>query len=149
MNSRHCDPTCARASATRTHLIQLQISAAPIIPLAAWAPLLAVRQNMLGIKARAEGVAPEAPASAYVELALWLAIFVAFVMAEVGLVVRRDWARPLLAASATVLVTIDQVLWKPPVWVDGLVAAAVYVGLWWMYRPSARERYQKPEREPG
>jgi hypothetical protein len=102
------------------------------------ADLIAVRQNMLGIKARAEGAGPPAPAIVNTELALWVAAFLGFLVAEAGLVVRRDWLRPLLAVSATGLITIGLVLLKPPVWVDGLVTIGVFVGLWWTYRPAAR-----------
>jgi hypothetical protein len=63
---------------------------------------------------------------------------VGFLVAEAGLVVRRDWLRPLLAVSATGLITIGLVLVKPPLWVDGLVTLGVYVGLWGVYRPAAR-----------
>jgi preprotein translocase subunit YajC len=101
--------------------------------------LIAVRQNMLGIKERAEGVAPEAPAVTYTELALWVATFLGFLVAEAGLVVRRDWLRPLLAVSATGLITVGLVLLKPPIWVDGLATIGVLAGLWWMYRPAARK----------
>jgi hypothetical protein len=101
------------------------------------ADMIAVRQNMLGIKARAEGVAPEAPAIMYTELALWLAAFLGFLVAEAGLVVRRDWVRPGLAVSATGLITVGLVLVKPPLWVDGLAMIGVCVALWGMYRPVA------------
>lgn len=98
---------------------------------------LAVRQNMLGLQSRAEGMAPEASALAYGELGLWLALFVAFIVAEVGLIVRRDWARPLVATFATGLITIGLVLGRPAVWVDGFAVLAVYMGLVWIYgRPS-------------
>ena len=100
--------------------------------------MIAVRQNMLGIQARAEGVAPEAPAIMYTELALWLAVFLGFLVAEAGLVMRRDWLRPGLIVSATGLITVGLVLVKPPLWVDGLVTLGVLAGLWWMYRPAAR-----------
>ncbi len=99
---------------------------------------VAVRQNMLGIKERAEGTTLEAPAVAYTELALWLAAFLGFLVAEAGLVVRRDWLRPLLAAPVTALITIGLVIRKPPVWVDGLVTIGGLVGLWKTYRPAAR-----------
>ncbi len=102
------------------------------------ADVIAVRQNMLGIKARAEGVAPEAPAIMYTELALWLAVFLGFLVAEAGLVMRRDWLRPLLVVAATGLITIGLVLVKPPLWVDGLAMIGVLAGVWWMYRPAAR-----------
>jgi hypothetical protein len=101
------------------------------------ADLVAVRQNMLGIKARAEGGGPPAPVVVYTELALWVATFLGFLVAEAGLVVRRDWLRPLLAVSATGLITVGLVLVKPPVWVDGLATLGSLVGLWWIYRPVA------------
>ncbi len=100
------------------------------------ADLIAIRQNMLGIKERAEGVALEAPAVTYTELALWVATFLGFLVAETGLVVRRDWLRPLLAVSETGLITIGLVLIKPPVWVDGLITLGSLAGLWWIYRPA-------------
>ena len=62
-----------------------------------------------------------------------------FMAAEAGLVVRRDWLRPGLAVSATGLITIDLLLVKPPLWVDGLVTVSVLVGLWWIYRPANRK----------
>jgi hypothetical protein len=80
--------------------------------------LIAIRQNMLGIKARAEGAGSPALAVTYTELALWVATFLGFLVAEVGLVVRRDWLQPGLSVSATGLITIGLLLVKPPVWVD-------------------------------
>ncbi len=62
----------------------------------------------------------------------------AFLVAEAGLVVRRDWLWPGLAVSATGLLTVGLLLVAPPLWVDGLVTLGVCVGLWWMYRPAAR-----------
>ena len=100
--------------------------------------MIAIRQNMLGIKARAEGAGPPSPTVVYTELALWMAAFLGFLVAEAGLVVRRDWVRPGLSVSATGLITIGLLLLKPPVWVDGLVTPGPFVWLWWMYRSSAR-----------
>lgn len=106
---------------------------------------IAVRQNMLGIMARAEGVAPESAVPAYAELVLWLSVFFGFLVAELGVVARRDWLRPLLAAPATALITVALVLSKPPIWVDGLAAIGSCVGLWWMYRPPACQRSRRAE----
>ena len=94
------------------------------------ADFFAVRQNMLGIKARAEGVAPIPQAILNTEAVLWTVLFLAFLIAEIGLVVRRDWLRPLLAVSATGLLMVGLLLVKPPLWVDGLVTLGVWVGLW-------------------
>jgi hypothetical protein len=101
------------------------------------ADLIAVRQNLLGIKVRAEGTTPEAPALVNTELAVWVVMFLGFLVAEAGLVVRRDWLRPGLAVSATGLITVGLLLVKPPLWVDGLATLGVCVGLWGMYRPVA------------
>jgi hypothetical protein len=100
--------------------------------------VIAIRQNMLGIQARAEGVPLEAPVVTYTELALWMAAFLGFLVAETGLVVRRDWVRSELSVSATGLITIGLVLVKPPLWVDGLATVGVLAGVWWMYRPANR-----------
>lgn len=97
------------------------------------ADLLAIRQNLLGIKERAEGVHLEAQAVIYTELTLWVVMFLSFMVAEAGLVVRRDWLRPLLAVSMTALITIGLLLIKPPIWVDALITLCVWVGLWWLY----------------
>jgi len=59
-------------------------------------------------------------------------------VAETGLVVRRDWVRSELSVSATGLITIGLVLVKPPLWVDGLATVGVLAGVWWMYRPANR-----------
>jgi hypothetical protein len=113
------------------------------------ADLIAIRQNMLGIKERAEGSGPPTPTLVYTELALWVAAFLAFLLAEAGLVVRRDWLRPGLAVSTTGLLTIDLILLKPPVWVDGLVTLGAWVGLWKTYRPNGhRGRREERKREP-
>jgi Flp pilus assembly protein TadB len=69
---------------------------------------------------------------------LWLVAFLGFLVAEAGLVIRRDWLRPGLSVSATGLIAIGLVLLKPPLWVDGLVMIGVCVGLWWMYRSATR-----------
>jgi hypothetical protein len=102
------------------------------------ADFFAVRQNMLGIQARAEGVAPMDQAVLNTEAALWTIMFLGLLVAEAGLVVRRGWLRPLVAVSATGLLLVGLVLLRPPVWVDGLVTLGVFVGLWWTYRPAAR-----------
>ena len=102
------------------------------------ADFFAVRQNMLGIQARAEGVAPVDQTVLNTEAALWTIMFLGLLVAEAGLVVRRDWLRPLVAVSATGLLLVGLVLLRPPVWVDGLVTLGVFVGLWWTYRLAVR-----------
>jgi hypothetical protein len=100
---------------------------------------IAGRENLLGIKRRAEGAPLGTPAMLHLELnlALWLAAFAGFLVAEAGLVVRRHWIRPLLVVSATALLAIGLILVRPPTWVDKLATFCVFMGLWWMYRGQA------------
>jgi hypothetical protein len=94
-------------------------------------------------------VAPISQAVLNTEAALWTVMFLAFFVAQIGLVVRRDWLRPLLAVSASGLLIVGLVLLRPPVWVGELVTLGACVGLWWIYRPTAcrasvRERVPQP-----
>jgi len=95
------------------------------------ADFIAVRQNLLGIKARAEGVAPEAPQIMYAELALWLGAFLSFLAAEIVLVFSKELLKPLLAAASIGLTTVWLVLDKPPLWICALGTLAVWALLWW------------------
>ncbi len=108
------------------------------------ADLVAVRQNMLGIKARAEGAPLPDQASLNAEVALWTLTFLGLLVAAGGLIVRRDWLRPLLAVSVGSLIMIGLVLVKPPFWVDGLVTLGVCGGLGWLYWPAARQARPRP-----
>lgn len=100
--------------------------------------VIAVRENMLGIKERVEGRPPVAPEMAYVELGLWFVAFLGFLGAEVGIVAGRDWRWLLPAALGAALITIAVVMIKPPIWVDGLAAIGVWAGVWWAYRQPGR-----------
>ena len=68
----------------------------------------------------------------------WMAAFLGFLVAETGLVVRRDWVRPGLSVLVTGLITISLLLVKPPLWVDGLATVLVLAGVWWIYRQANR-----------
>jgi len=95
------------------------------------ADFVAVRQNMLGIKARAEGVAPEVPFTVYSELALWVAAFLAFLAAETALIFRKELFKQLMAAAATGLMTAWLVLVNPPLWICAIGTLAAWALLWW------------------
>ena len=58
------------------------------------AGFVVVRQNLRGIKARAEGRRPERQRTVYAELVLWVACFVVFLASEIVLLV-RGLLRPL------------------------------------------------------
>jgi hypothetical protein len=67
-----------------------------------------------------------------------VAAFLGFLVAEAGLVVRRDRLRPGLSVAATGLIAVGQMLVKPPLWVDGLITLSGLAGLWWIYRSASR-----------
>jgi hypothetical protein len=103
---------------------------------------IAVRQNLLGIKARAEGKEPESAIRSHGALGLWLLSFVLFLAAEIGLVVHGDAWGALLAAMATGLITVFLVLGNLPIWVDLL---GMLVGVLTL-RLAFYRRNHKPER---
>ena len=83
-------------------------------------------------------MAPISQAVLNTEAALWTVMFLAFLVAKIWLVVRRDWLRPLLAVSASGLLIVGLVLLMPPVWVGRLVTLGACVGLWWIYLPAGQ-----------
>jgi len=97
------------------------------------ADFIAVRENLLGIKARAEGVPPEPARIMYSKLALWLGAFLSFFAAELTLVLSRRLLRPLVATAATGLITVWLVLVNPPLWICALVMLLAWAFLWWAW----------------
>lgn len=91
----------------------------------------------MGAVARAEGGRLPDPVVMCTELALWFTAFLCFVVAEVGLVTRRDGVRPLMAVAVTGFITIGLILLQPPPWADGLAVVGMFVGSWWLYRRPA------------
>ena len=98
------------------------------------ADFIAVRENLRGIKARAEGLPLVYQPVQMAEISLWTVTFLSFLVAAVGLVIRRDWLPPMLAVSATGLLTVGEVLSQPPIWVDGLAMLGAWGGLWYLYK---------------
>lgn len=82
------------------------------------ADFIAVRQNLLGIKARAEGKKRESTVKMHGTLGLWMISFLLFVAAEAGVVVGRDLWSALLAAMATGLIAAFVVMGNLSIWVD-------------------------------
>ncbi len=98
------------------------------------ADFVAVRQNLRGIKARAEGKRPESERTVYAELLLWIVCFVVFVTAEIILLVTKGLLRPLLAVAGTGLMTAWLVLVQPPLWITVIGTLASLALLWWAFR---------------
>jgi hypothetical protein len=104
---------------------------------------VAVRQNLRGIKARAEGKRPESERTVYAELLLWVACFMVFLVSEIVLLARKGLLRPLLAAVGTGLMTAWLVLVQPPLWLTVFGTLASLALLWRVFRadsqPAAKE----------
>jgi hypothetical protein len=100
------------------------------------------RECMRGIKSRAEGQSARSLLDMSTELFLWIAAFACFAIAELRIITRQDWRRPLVVAVAAALITILVVLWQPPLWIDALAAVIVLTGLRWASRdnPSIRRK---------
>jgi hypothetical protein len=98
------------------------------------ADFIAVRQNMQGIEARAEGAAPVAPQEMYAKLALWLVALLSFFASELAVVFRKPLRKPLLAAATTSLITVWMVLTSPPVWICALATLSAWTLFWWAIR---------------
>ena len=97
------------------------------------ADFVAVRQNLLGIKARAEGVPPEAPRVMYAELALWVGAFLCFLVAEITLVFSGRLLKPFIVAAVTGLITVWLVLANPPFLLCALMTLLAWALLWWSW----------------
>jgi hypothetical protein len=105
------------------------------------ADFIAVRQSLLGIKARAEGDAPESARRMHGELGLWLLSFLVFVLAEIGLIASGELWLTLLVAASTGFLTVWLVLAKPPLWMDLLGPLAAAALVWRVFRsPKIREK---------
>ena len=93
-----------------------------------------MRQCMLGIKARAEGKPVGTLFARSAEFVLWLTALIGFLIAEIRLVLRKNWHWPLVLSIFACSITILLVMWKPPIWCDALFTFVIYSGLWWSSR---------------
>jgi hypothetical protein len=109
------------------------------------AGFVAVRRNLRGIKARAEGRRPQSERTVYAELLLWVACFVVFVAAEIVLLVRKGLLQPLLAAAGTGLMTAWPVLVQPPLWITVIGTLTSLALLWWAFRADSQSAPEKLE----
>lgn len=103
-----------------------------------------MEQGMLrGIRDRVEGVSPPAPIEG-VEIALWLAAFVACVIAALFTVTARDWKLALLIGVLGVISLFVFTFVQPDIWTRALAVLGLYVGLVFVWSdrlspsPSAR-----------
>ena len=113
------------------------------------ADFVAVRQNLRGIKARAEGKRPESERIVYTELLLWVSCFVVFITAEVILLVTKGLLRPLMAVVGSGLMTAWLVLVQPPLWITLIGTLASLAFLWWAFRTDSLAATKKLEPRPA
>lgn len=98
------------------------------------ADFVAVRQNLQGIKARAEGDAPVSPLEMYAKLGLWLVALLSFLAAEMAVIFRKSLPKPLVAAAASGLITVWLVLVSPPIWICTLGTLLAWAVFLWAIR---------------
>jgi hypothetical protein len=97
-----------------------------------------MRQCMLGIKTRAEGMPVKSIYNVSAEFLIWVLAFICFAIAEISILIIRDWWRPLILSIGAASGTILMVLWKPALWMDGLIAIIIIAGLVWALRSKKR-----------
>ena len=99
---------------------------------------VAVPRMLLGIRDRVEGRRIQPLAVQAVEIVVWIAALVEFVVAVVVILVRRHWGRAwisaLLAASALLFVLYA----RAPVWTGVLLQAPMLAAMVWAWRATPR-----------
>jgi hypothetical protein len=106
--------------------------------------LVAVRQNLRAIKARAAGRRPQPERTVYAELLMWVACFV-FLAVEIVLLVRKGLLQPLLAAGGTGLMTAWLVLVQPSLWITVIGTLTSLALLWWVFRADSQPAPERLE----
>ncbi len=90
-------------------------------------------QNMMqGIQQRAEGVG-EPPYIETVEIILWLAAFLAGLVAAVLFVVKRDWRAAALVTVASTIIVLVLTIAQPAIWVRVVLDVLLWVGVAWSF----------------
>jgi len=113
------------------------------------ADFIAVRQNLWGIKARAEGVPPESPSTMYAELFLWLAAFLAFLATEITLIFSHGLLRPLIVVATAGSATVFLVLVKPGLLICVLVTLLAWALFLWTLPRKKVLRHASDKLEPA
>jgi hypothetical protein len=101
-------------------------------------------QNMMqGIQQRAEGIG-EPPDIETIEIILWLAAFLAGLIAAILYVVKRDWRLAALVTVASAISVLVLTIVQPAIWVRVVVDVALWTGvlLAWMGRRSSGSALQ-------
>lgn len=100
---------------------------------------VAVPRMLLGVRDRVEGRRIQPLAVQAMEIAVWIASLLEFVVAIVLILVRRQWWRAwiaaLLAASALLFVLYA----RQPIWTGALLQVPILASMVWAWRANRRE----------
>lgn len=102
------------------------------------ADFIAVRQALVGIKARVEGTYRRTNVL-YLELFAWMGMFLGFLVALLTLVLRREWVGPFLLAVLIGSNTVVCVLLRPRLFADFAGVAVVAVAMIALTRRPAKK----------
>lgn len=98
-----------------------------------------MQQNMMqGIRTRAEGGSEPAYIES-VEITLWLLALAGGLAAAVLYLIQPQWQRPLLVATAAVILLVVLTIVQPAIWLRLVLDGLLLTGLWWAYRPEKQE----------
>jgi len=107
------------------------------------ADFIAVRQNLEGIKARAEGSYRQTNI-VYLELLAWILMFFGFLVALLALVWRREWVGPFLLAVLIGSETVVCVLLRPRLFADIIGVLVVALAMVALFRRPLQPRKSVP-----
>lgn len=100
---------------------------------------VAVPRMLLGVRDRVEGRQIQPLALQAVEISVWIAALLEFVVATVLILVRRQWWRTwttaLLAASALLFALYA----RQPIWTGALLQVPILASMVWAWRANRRE----------
>jgi hypothetical protein len=100
---------------------------------------VAVPKMLLGVRDRVEGRRIQPLALQAMEIAVWLAALLEYVIAIVLILVRRQWWRTWIAALLAASALLFALYARQPVWTGALLQVPVLASMVWAWRGNRRE----------
>ena len=99
---------------------------------------VAVPRMLLGVRDRVEGRRIQPLAVQAVEIAVWIALLLEFVVAIVLILVRRQWWRAWIAALLAVSTLLFALYARQPIWSGALVQVPMLASIVWAWGADRR-----------
>jgi len=99
---------------------------------------VAVPKMLLGVRDRVEGRRSQPLAVQAMEIAVWIASLLEFVVAIVLILVRRQWWRAWIAALLSAAVVLFVLYARQPIWTGTLLQVPMLASIVWAWRANRR-----------